>query len=144
MSQHSNTVCRRPSWFRRLAAISYDAIALLAIWFFATLIVVIVRKGVAVAPGNPYFTAYLLFCAYAYYAYCWTHTGQTLGMKAWKIALVRRDGEPAVDWRHAALRFAAALLSLAALGLGFVWALFDRDHLTWHDHLSNTCVTDVA
>jgi hypothetical protein len=25
-----------------------------------------------------------------------------------------------------------------AVGLGFIWQLWDEDHLTWHDRLSNT------
>ena len=77
-----------PSIFRRLAAVLYDVIALAAIWFFATLIVVIVRKGAAVDPGNPFFMLYLLVFAYAYFGFCWTRSGQTLGMKSWKITLV--------------------------------------------------------
>jgi uncharacterized RDD family membrane protein YckC len=128
---------RRPSWFRRIAALSYDAIAVLAVWFFATLIVVIARKGAALDPGNPLYMAYLLACAFAYCGYCWTHGGQTLGMKAWKIALASDDGERPVGWRRAAVRFGSAL---ATLGLGYVWAAIDRDRRTWHDRLSKTCV----
>jgi hypothetical protein len=32
----------------------------------------------------------------------------------------------------------AASLSWAALGLGFLWQLWDPEKLTWHDRLSNT------
>lgn len=37
-------------------------------------------------------------------------------------------------------RLVAMLLSIAPLGLGMVWALFDDAHLTWHDRLSGTYV----
>jgi uncharacterized RDD family membrane protein YckC len=35
-------------------------------------------------------------------------------------------------------RFAAAGVSLAALGMGFLWVLVDRDRLAWHDRWSGT------
>jgi len=36
------------------------------------------------------------------------------------------------------LRLGALLLSILPLGLGVVWALFDKQHLCWHDRLSAT------
>ena len=33
-----------------------------------------------------------------------------------------------------------AALSLAALGIGFVWAAADEQGLTWHDRMSKTFV----
>jgi hypothetical protein len=35
-------------------------------------------------------------------------------------------------------RLGALLLSLAPVGLGIAWAIFDEDHLSWHDRLSHT------
>lgn len=35
-------------------------------------------------------------------------------------------------------RVLALLVSLLPVGLGVVWAVFDDDHLTWHDRLSRT------
>jgi uncharacterized RDD family membrane protein YckC len=35
------------------------------------------------------------------------------------------------------------LVSIASLLLGFLWAVVDSDHLTWHDHMSNTFITGV-
>jgi hypothetical protein len=35
-------------------------------------------------------------------------------------------------------RLSALLLSLIPVGLGLAWALFDDDHLCWHDRLSKT------
>lgn len=36
------------------------------------------------------------------------------------------------------------LVSIASLMLGFVWALVDGDHLTWHDHMSSTFITPIT
>ena len=35
-------------------------------------------------------------------------------------------------------RVGAVILSLLPVGLGLLWAIFDEDHLTWHDRLSHT------
>jgi hypothetical protein len=32
----------------------------------------------------------------------------------------------------------AMMLSVAPIGLGVMWAIFDEDHLSWHDRLSQT------
>ncbi len=36
------------------------------------------------------------------------------------------------------------LVSFASLLLGFVWALVDGDHLTWHDHMSGTFISPIG
>jgi uncharacterized RDD family membrane protein YckC len=43
--------------------------------------------------------------------------------------------------RHLALRAAGYMLSVGTLCLGFLWALWDEDGLTWHDRLSGTYLT---
>jgi uncharacterized RDD family membrane protein YckC len=38
-------------------------------------------------------------------------------------------------------RLAGGCVSLIAAGLGLLWALFDEEKLTWHDHMSETFPT---
>ncbi|MFT4561640.1 MAG: putative RDD family membrane protein YckC [Gammaproteobacteria bacterium] len=132
-----------PSLMRQLAAIMYDMIALVGIWFFAALVIVISRKGEAIGPGSMLFTAYLVATAYAYFGFCWTRTGQTLGMKSWRIMLVGDSSASRISWRQSALRFCGALASWSVFGLGFFWVLVDRDHRSWHDRLSSTKLKNV-
>ena len=132
-----------PSIFRLLSSILYDLIALAAIWFFAGLIVVIALQGKAVDPENLLFLLYLIVVAYAYFGWCWTRGGQTLGMKAWKIKLVTTEADQTIGWKCAAIRFAVAILSLSALGLGFFWSVIDRDSRTWHDRISRSYMLKV-
>jgi uncharacterized RDD family membrane protein YckC len=80
---------------------------------------------------------YLLGICAAFFVWFWVHGGQTLGMRAWRLRLVSHAGG-SVAPRRAILRFFGALLSLACLGLGFAWMLFDREGLAWHDRLSKT------
>jgi uncharacterized RDD family membrane protein YckC len=58
-------------------------------------------------------------------------------MQAWRLKVERNDGRP-VDWPTALRRYLAALLSWSVLGLGFLWQIWDPEHLTWHDRLSRT------
>jgi uncharacterized RDD family membrane protein YckC len=138
LSQSSNHVLPPPSIFRIFGAILYDIIALGAIWFFAALIVLVFRQGETVASGSIVFSLYLGVVAYAYFGFCWTRSGQTLGMKCWRIRLVDSKTDRAIGWASAATRCAAAMVSLGVLGLGFFWAIFDHNSRTWHDRLSGS------
>ncbi len=129
---------------RRLGAMLYDSLLLLGVLMLALAPPVILYE---VATGEPYphqdrahgilLQLYLLAWIAGFYLYFWTHGGQTLGMRAWRMRLTRDDGEPP-SVGDAARRFGWALLSLLPAGLGLFWCLVDRDDLTWHDRLSRT------
>lgn len=113
---------------RRLAAIFYDWLLLLALWFGASLAFLPLTGGEAILASTQGWLAHLyhallLALAAAYFAGSWVLGGQTLGMKAWRLRLQTREGF-APGWRPALLRFGAAtaLLLLAALGSRYLWA----------------------
>ena len=126
-----------PSLLRRLAAVLYDGLLLIALWMGAGALWIGFQGGTAAAAGDGLFRLYLLAIAYAFFVGFWVRGGHTLGMKAWRLRLVDADGQR-VTVRAATHRFVTALLSWLPAGLGFLWALFDRDRLTWHDRLSRT------
>jgi uncharacterized RDD family membrane protein YckC len=66
--------------------------------------------------------------------------GDTPGMRFAGLRLVDFDGR-FPDREQRCAREVAAILSLAAAGLGLVWALVDEESLTWHDHISKTFPT---
>lgn len=78
-----------------------------------------------------------LVIAFFLFGWFWTHGGQTLGMRAWKIKVVTDDGSP-FGWPQAFFRYVGALFSWLALGVGFWVAIFDPQKLTWHDRFSRT------
>jgi uncharacterized RDD family membrane protein YckC len=41
------------------------------------------------------------------------------------------------------VRALSCFLSLAALGLGFIWIAFDEEHQAWHDKIAGTMVVRV-
>ena len=117
----------------------YDSFLILALLFFAVAIVVALNGGEAVEP-NLAFKLYLVFVVFTFYAWFWRKSGQTLGMRAWKIRIVSEfGGNP--SWGAAYLRLIFALLSMTCLGLGYWWRLFKP--YTWHDRLSQTRIVHV-
>ena len=127
-----------PGLLRRLGAMTYDALLLLAILMLLSYPYVWLTGG-----GKQNFIVhaiyqiYLLVICFIYYGGFWVHGGQTLGLRTWRLKLVRKDGG-GITWVDALKRFASALLSLLCLGLGYLWVLFNRDKLAWHDRLSET------
>ncbi|MDZ7749803.1 MAG: RDD family protein [Halofilum sp. (in: g-proteobacteria)] len=120
---------------RRLVIIVYDGTVAIAILLFAALPVVMIHGGAI--EQSPLFGLYLLLVVFAFFGGFWTHGGQTLGMRAWGVRAVRRDGG-VLRWRDAATRYIGALVSWLPAGLGFLWCLVDREGLAWHDRLSGT------
>jgi len=135
--EHPGSIPAGPSLWRRLAAAVYDLLVVVAILMVLTGLVLAARAGSPFDPRSVWFRGLLIVGWWAYFAWSWTHGGQTLGMRAWRLDLVRRDGAAVSLWQ-ATLRFAGAWLSVAAAGLGFLWVLVDRERLAWHDRFSGT------
>ncbi len=122
----------------------YDVLLLLAVLFIAAAVIVIPLGGAPQTTiGIGLFRFYLIAVAFVFFGWFWTHGGQTLGMRAWRLRVVRRTTGNALDWHHAAYRFGTAILSWLCFGLGFLWMLVDRERLTWHDRLSDSLLVLV-
>jgi uncharacterized RDD family membrane protein YckC len=134
-----NDVMSEPGFLRRLAAILYDLLLLIALLFVATALLLPLNAGEAFTAQQFFYPLYLLIISFLFYAWFWTHGGQTLGLRAWKIKVLTLDMKP-VSWKQALFRFAAAILSWGLFGLGFFWILIDKNHRSWHDYLSKTAL----
>lgn len=122
---------------RRLGAILYDGLLVIALMFLATLPFIALRGGEPVEPGDTTYRITMLIVAWAFFIGFWTRSGRTLGMQSWRLQLETVDGQrPGIA--AATIRFFAAILSWLPLGLGFLWQLRDPEQLTWHDRLSGT------
>jgi len=140
MSSTSYSNCPPASLIKQLAAILYDSLLIFAVLFFASAIVIIFNQGVAIE-SSPWFSLYLLFTLFTFYAWFWNKSGQTLGMRVWKIRIVSESGGNP-GWGACYLRLISALLSILCFGLGYWWRLF-RPY-TWHDRLSQTSIVNVS
>ena len=135
MSLHVNTV--RPGLFRHLMVMVYDLLLLLSSLLLATFPIVALNGGEAIGQGNPFFIAYLFVVSFGFYGWFWTHGGQTLGMRSWRVFLRSQTHSP-VSWQQAFLRFAVSLIAWLPLGLGIWWQYLGKDNVSWPDTLSGT------
>jgi uncharacterized RDD family membrane protein YckC len=72
-----------------------------------------------------------------YFALFTIFGGTTPGMMMRGLQVVSFSGEPPTP-KQMLLRSAGYLLSAGTIFLGFLWAMWDEDELTWHDRLSRT------
>jgi uncharacterized RDD family membrane protein YckC len=78
-----------------------------------------------------------ILMALAYQAFFLLTAGITPGMKYAGIAMCTFDDEYPTR-KQLRDRMIALSISLLPVGLGMAWAIFDEDHLCWHDRLSRT------
>lgn len=123
-------------------AILYDGLLLLALMFLGTLPFIAARGGEPVDPGDVRYQLTLLIIAWLFFVGFWSFGGRTLGMQSWGLRVVDADGHKPGMLR-ATLRFVTAIMSWAPAGLGFVWQLWDKEDLAWHDRLSGTRLVRV-
>ena len=131
------------SLWRRFAALLYDSIMLICLIFIAW-------QPVPLLPDENWpgwlsqglRLIYLFVIAFLFFGWFWTHGGQTIGMRAWKIRLVTGLDQTGMGtsplWSQALIRFTVAILSWLIFGSGFLWALTNRNRLCWHDLASKT------
>lgn len=130
----------------RLIALLYDLWPVLALWFATAVPFVLidvyiagdVRHNIGPLSAMQWLLWATCFVSAGLYAVIsWRTGGQTLGMRPWRLRVRDIRGQRP-SWSALWLRFGVGTLSLLAGGLGFWWAWFDRDRLTWHDRASGT------
>ena len=155
-----DTDCAPAGLLRRLAALLYDALLVIAMLFIAALPLPLVEEPVRTLWWARILEQlYLLTAWFLFFGWFWTHGGQTVGMKAWRMKLLRENGDKP-SWRDALIRFVASsgcfclllvlfglgvlpgksalILAGMVFGLAFLWILIDRKGCAWHDRLSRT------
>jgi uncharacterized RDD family membrane protein YckC len=115
----------------------YDAVIMLALLIVATAIALPFGDINKVALHDFWFTLWLFVVCFVYLAACWRYGGMTMGMRAWRVKLMSAD-EQVISWPRCLLRFLVGLVSLAAFGLGILWALVDSKNRGWHDLAART------
>ena len=163
----NQAVIKHPTALKRLLAALYDTFLVLATLFIATAITLPFTKGEVATSNRIYMSFYLLFIAYIFFAWFWTHGGQTLGMRAWKQKLISFNGNT-ISWQQSFIRFITGLPAwgLFIIGLilwtksdiaeslttipgwvfaltGFVWVLLNTKNNNWRDKLSTSHVIVV-
>jgi uncharacterized RDD family membrane protein YckC len=155
--------------YKRLLALVYDSLLLIAVLFLAMAVLLIVTGGHQFEGGSPWLSIYMLGVSYAFFGWFWTHGGQTLGMRAWRLKLVQANDQPVTWWQaglrvltavpawlviiigiaqiadislqsHAWLKHLGKLPHGSILLLGFVWLMVDHWPGGWREKLTGTRV----
>lgn len=139
---------------RRLAAALYDTLICVALLMVTTGIYMAITAGILGADEyqklnesgaslrDPLLPSVLFCVLFLFFGYFWTRTGQTLGMQVWHIRIQNRNNV-SISWLQALLRYLMAWISWLTLGLGVLWMLIDKDHLTWADRFSESVVVRI-
>jgi uncharacterized RDD family membrane protein YckC len=127
---------------RRLLSLLYETLLIVALAVAGMVPLVILADQLDPVWQRPLNQACLILLAVAYFTWQWTVGGQTLAMKTWRLKLITREGTPLTLGRSIR-RFAFALAGLALGGVGFAWALFDRESQFLHDRLAGTKIIYV-
>lgn len=121
----------------RLLAITYDALPLIAILFFTSIVLLLVHGGKPATPGTlwAFFTIFVYWGIVGCYAVIsWRRGGQTMGMRPWRLLVVTVDGKNA-GLQALCLRY--AIVSLTG-GLALFWCLVDAQKRGLHDLAGGT------
>ena len=143
----TDTALTTPSLLRRLAAMVYDSLLLIAVTMLYGFVVVAINLAIQGAPaegqrlhwgyGAPLVFAGWLGVMLGFFCYFWQRAGQTLGMKTWRLQIRSvQGGLP--NLKQCLLRCLCAPLSLLCLGAGYWWMYGDAEQQTLHDRLSGT------
>ena len=126
----------------RFGAGIIDTLLVMSSWLIFSLVTITFTdfKVLSISAG---LTLGLVFEAIAlsyFFLFTVLHT-RTPGMGYMGLTIVRFDGEiPSL--RDVALRIFGYCISMGCFGLGFLWACFDSERLTWHDRISKTVVIE--
>lgn len=122
------------SYFRLLAACVYELLLLIALWFISAWIFVVLFGDATQSYKRLLLQISLWLVTGAYFVWCWRKSGQTLAMQTWRMRLVNQAGMP-LNTKQAMLRYILASASAFIFGLGFLWALVDKNRLYLHDKI---------
>ena len=126
--------------FKILFANFYDLILLLTIWF-ALAIPFVLWQGHSFeeSPAVIFaFQVYIVGMTYVYLTYFWVHSGQTPGLRTWKLQLVNQDDTP-VSRYNANLRF---LFTVLFCLIGWIGLLLPKQQLL-QDRFAKTKIIPI-
>jgi uncharacterized RDD family membrane protein YckC len=130
----------------RLLAVMLDLAILAAIdavvIYFTMQLCYLTIDDLGILPKGP--LAAFLFVQNGGYLVAFTAGGQTLGKMMAGIRVVQSDSDASLDLGHAFLRTVMWVVLAVPVGLGFLSALFSRDHRGLHDRFAGTRVVRAS
>lgn len=129
---------------RRLGAMVYDLLLLIAVMMVATALLLPLTGGEAITSERfgvweYLYRVLLVVIVIVFFGLFWTRRGQTLGMLAWRLRIEKEDGS-LLGWGDVIKRLAAATVALTLALVGYLWIWVDKDRLAWPDRWTRTRV----
>ena len=125
------------SYFKLLAACVYELLLLIALWFISAWLFVLLFGDATQSYKRLFLQIVLWLVTGIYFVWCWRKSGQTLATQTWRMQLVNQAGN-VLSTQQAMLRYVLASVSACVFGLGFLWALVDKNRLYLHDRILKT------
>lgn len=143
----------RAGFFRRLAAMVYDALVATAVWMLASLVIttfltILLENGVLPKAGYEHVNeliqdsilyksiiqVWTISWVIVFFLWFWKNGGQTLGMRAWRLKIFNLKDESGISYGRLFLRLLAALG-----GLGTLLVLLDfKNKQSLQDRIAQT------
>ena len=130
---------QKPGLLRRFGSLLYDSLTFIALWMLGAAIFTSIYGSVTGDGPRHLLQAFCATVIASYFLWCWTHGGQTLGMKAWRLKVVYANGAP-LTLLGASLRLVLAIAGMLAGGVSLWWAFVDQDRRFLHDRLAKTSI----
>jgi uncharacterized RDD family membrane protein YckC len=111
-----------PSTLRIIGSLFYDFLIQLSLWFVVTFIFLFFFDSTNINSRFLLQFFYWLISGF-YFIFSWARFGKTIGMKAWKLELVRPSNS---NSNFFYLRYFLATLGLLFFGLGFLIFIFKK------------------
>jgi uncharacterized RDD family membrane protein YckC len=115
----------------------YEVLTVIALWMLASAIITTIFDNATHGPARWLLQGVSLLTISGYFLWCWSHGGQTLAMKTWRIRIVMVSGAPLTILK-ALQRLLLTAICLLPAGIGLWWALWDKDGQFLHDRLAGT------
>ena len=128
---------KTPGLLRRFGGVLYESLAIIALWMLVSAIVTTAFDNATHGFARWLLQGASLLTVSGYFLWCWTHGGQTLAMKTWRIQVLTKDGA-SLTFPQALQRLLLAISGLLLGGLSFWWAFLDKDGQFLHDRLGGT------
>ena len=130
-----------PPLLRLYGSLIYELIVLVPLWMVAGFFFIFFFDGFFGEYQRLIFQIYLWLISGVYLTYCWTTSGQTLAMRAWKLKIISSRGH--LTNKLAWIRYVFVTFSALAGAIGFIWALANKKHIYLHDQILNNYFIDV-
>ena len=148
----------RAGFWRRFASLIYDTLVIIAFAMLTTVLYLLAVQGLisldllsigdaedvsAFIQNSPLLYGFrsvlLVIVSVSFFSYFWAKSGQTIGMRAWRLKVQTLDGR-LISWHQGAIRAITALL-----GLGNLVVLVDfKNKRALQDYIAKTEVITLT